>query len=52
LEQRVLTGRDLFRERLFPRRCGLTEDRQQVYLGRVTGWPHEVPPRRIPRFVA
>lgn len=52
LEQRVLTGRDLFRERLFPRRCGLTEDRQKFYLGRVTGWPNEVPPQRIPKFVA
>jgi hypothetical protein len=52
LEQRVLTGRDLFRERLFPQRCGLPESQQKVYLGRVTGWPKEVPPARIPKFVA
>jgi hypothetical protein len=30
----------------------LTEDRQKFYLGRVTGWPNEVPPQRIPKFVA
>jgi hypothetical protein len=37
---------------LFPQRCGLPESQQKVYLGRVTGWPKEVPPERIPKFVA
>lgn len=52
LERRVLTGRDLFKERLFPQRCGLPPEWQDLYFGRVTGWPNEAPKTRLPKFVA
>jgi hypothetical protein len=50
LETRPLTGRDLFRQRLFPKRCGLPAELTALYEGRVNGWPNEVPTARVPKY--
>ena len=50
LEARPLAGRDLFRERLFPRRCRLPDAMRLLYEGRVKGWPNEVPGGRVPKY--